>query len=306
MPLQRTIAGELKCSGIGLHSGKRIDLLLRPARENTGILFIRSDIPSRPEIKALSENVIATNHATTIGKDGHNISTVEHLLAAFAGLKIDNAIVEVNFSEVPIMDGSAAPFIHLIKTAGTKVLNHPREYIRIKKPIKVNDGDKKAYLIPSDDFRIQYNIEFDNPVISAQKYLLKYSVKNFEREVSNARTFGFLEEVNMLKKQGLARGGTLDNAIVVDKYRVLNPDGLRFEDEFVRHKILDAIGDLSLLGKPVIGLLLANKSGHALNHRLVTKVLKEKDKYEIVRFKAVEKKKAYIPKLRDKLVALSA
>jgi len=259
-----------------------------------------------PEIKAIAENVVETNHATTIGKNGYNVSTVEHLLAAFAGLKIDNVIVEVNSSEVPIMDGSAAPFIHLLRTAGTKFLNCQREYIRIKKPIKVTDGDKKAYLLPSKDFRIYYNIEFDNPVISAQAYLLKYSVKSFEREIANARTFGFLEEVNMLKKHGLAQGGTLDNAIVLDKYRVLNPDGLRYKDEFVRHKILDAIGDLSLIGHPIIGQFMADKSGHALNHSLVTKVLAEKDKYEIVRFKAPETEVAYSPRFSGELVALGA
>ena len=301
MPLQRTIGRELKCSGIGLHTGKRIDLTIKPAIENSGILFIRSDVPSRPEIKAVSENVIGTDHATTIGKGEYRISTVEHLLAALAGLKIDNAVIEVSGSEVPIMDGSAAPFIHLIKTAGVQAQSQPREYIRIKKPIKVTDGDKKAYLLPSKEFKIQYAIEFDNPVISEQKYTLKYTVKNFEKEIANARTFGFLEEVNMLKKNGLAQGGTLDNAIVVDKYRVLNPDGLRYEDEFVSHKVLDAIGDLSLIGKPIIGHLLADKSGHALNHKLVSKALNEPDKFEIVRFKVPELEKTSIPKLREKV-----
>jgi UDP-3-O-[3-hydroxymyristoyl] N-acetylglucosamine deacetylase len=302
MPIQRTILKEQGCSGIGLHTGKKVDIVIKPAKENTGIVFIRTDIPSQPEIKALAENVIETNHATTIGNNGCRISTVEHILAAFAGLRIDNAIVEVNCSEIPIMDGSAAPFIHLLKMAGVQNLNHAREYIRIKKPIKVNEGDKKAYLLPSKNFKVHYNIEFDNPVISAQTYVLKYSVKNFLKEISNARTFGFLDEVNMLKKQGLVKGGTLDNAIVVDKYRILNTDGLRYEDEFVRHKILDAIGDLSLIGKPIIGHFLANKSGHALNHDLVKKVLREKDKYEVVRFKKVDKPKAYGHELNKKLI----
>jgi UDP-3-O-[3-hydroxymyristoyl] N-acetylglucosamine deacetylase len=301
MPLQRTVAKKLKCSGIGLHTGKKIDLAIRPANADTGILFIRTDIESRPEIRAISENVIETNHATTIGKNGHKVSTVEHLLAAFAGLRIDNAIVELNASEVPIMDGSAAPFIHLLKTAGVQNLSAEREYIRIKKPIKVQDGDKKAYLLPSKEFKIHYSIEFDNPVISEQTYKVKYSVKNFEKEIANARTFGFLHEVNMLKKQGLARGGTLDNAIVLDKYRVLNPDGLRYEDEFVRHKVLDAIGDLSLIGKPIIGYFLADKSGHALNHDLVQKVLKEKDRFEVVKFKSKEEKKSFVPKPKRRL-----
>ncbi len=293
MPLQRTVARQIKCSGIGLHTGKKIDLVIRPAGADDGIIFIRSDIPSRPEIKAIADNVVMTNHATTIAKDGHRISTVEHLLAAFSGLKIDNAIVEVSSDEVPIMDGSAAPFVHLIKMAGAMTQEREREYIRIKKPIKVRDGDKKAYLLPSNDFKIHFNIEFNNPVISAQSYLLKFSVRNFEKEIANARTFGFLDEVNILKKQGLAKGGTLDNVVVLDKYRVLNEDGLRYKDEFVRHKILDAIGDLSLIGKPIVGHFLADKSGHTLNHTLAKKVLAQKDKYEIVRIKSKEKVKRY-------------
>jgi UDP-3-O-[3-hydroxymyristoyl] N-acetylglucosamine deacetylase len=301
MPLQRTLANEIRCSGIGLHTGNKIDVVIKPAKENTGVVFVRTDIPSRPKIRALAENVVETKYATTIGENGYKISTVEHLLATLAGLKIDNAIVEVNSTEVPIMDGSAAPFVHLVKTVGVRNLNCEKEYIRIKKPIKVNDGDKKAYLLPSKEFKILYNIEFNNPVISAQSYFMKFSIRNFEKEIANARTFGFLKDVNMLKIQGFAKGGTLDNVIVLDKYRVLNEDGLRYKDEFVRHKILDAIGDLSLTGKPIIGHFLADKSGHALNHALVNKVLSEKDKYEVVKFKKKEKVNTYSG-LRKKLV----
>ncbi len=303
MPLQRTIASEIICSGIGLHTGKKIDLVMKPAEANTGIIFIRSDIPSRPEIKACVENVVDTSYATTLGKDGHNISTVEHLLATLAGLKIDNIIVEVSSIEVPIMDGSAAPFVHLIKTVGVKNLDAEREYIRIKKPIKVTDGDKKAFLLPSKDFRILYSIEFDNPVISSQSYLLKSSIETFENEISNARTFGFIDDVDKLKKLGLAKGGSLDNVVMLDNYRVLNEDGLRYKDEFVRHKILDAIGDISLIGKPIIGHLLADKSGHALNYKLVKEVLSQEDKFEIVTLSKLDGKskvKQY-PKYNNRL-----
>lgn len=280
---QRTIQQPIHCQGVGLHSGVPVNVTLLPAPANTGVAFVRTDLSRPVVIPALSENVVDTALATSLGKDGVKVGTVEHLLAALAGLGIDNVRIEIDGPEVPIMDGSAAPFTYLIRNAGFRVQDEPKSFVVIKKPVTVVDGDKEASLSPSNRFRIDCTIDFKHPLISDQNFEMDFSDRNFHREISRARTFGFLRDVEMLKKMGLARGGSLDNAIVVDEFSILNPDGLRFPDEFVRHKALDALGDVSLFGRPVIGHLRVFKSGHALNHKLVQKVLSDAANYVIVK-----------------------
>lgn len=280
---QRTLKESISTQGIGLHSGAPVNLTFRPAPANHGIVFVRTDLDRPVTIPALAENVVDTSLATTLGKDGVRIGTVEHLMAALAGLGIDNVRIELDGPEVPIMDGSAAPFAYLVKTAGIRVQDEPKSFIVIKKPVTVNDGDKEATFAPASRFRVDCTIDFKHPLISDQSISFEFSDRNFSREVARARTFGFLRDVEMLKKMGLARGGGLENAIVVDEFSILNPDGLRFPDEFARHKLLDAIGDVSLFGRPVIGALRVLKSGHALNHKLVTKVLSDPSNYVVVR-----------------------
>jgi UDP-3-O-[3-hydroxymyristoyl] N-acetylglucosamine deacetylase len=286
MPLfsdsQRTISEPVTCQGVGLHSGAPVTLTLRPAPAHHGILFVRTDTARPVSIPALSEYVVDTSLATTLGRDGVKVGTVEHLLSALAGLGIDNVRVEVDGPEVPVMDGSAAHFVQMIQGVGVRELEERRSYLVIKKPVSVVDGDKEATLAPARRFRVSCTIDFTHPLISSQSYELDLSDRGFSGEISRARTFGFLRDVEMLKKLGLARGGSLENAIVVDESTILNPDGLRFPDEFVRHKILDAIGDVSLFGRPVIGHLKVFKTGHALNHKLVQKVLADPSCYEIV------------------------
>jgi UDP-3-O-[3-hydroxymyristoyl] N-acetylglucosamine deacetylase len=286
MPLfsdnQRTIAEPVSCQGVGLHSGVPVNLTLRPAPANHGIVFVRTDTPSRVSIPALTDHVVDTSLATTLGRDGVKVGTVEHLLSALAGLGIDNVRVEVDGPEVPVMDGSAAHFVQMVTGAGVRELDERRSYLVIRKPVTVSDGDKEATLSPARRFRVSCTIDFTHPLISSQSFELEMSDRGFSGEISRARTFGFLRDVEKLKKLGLARGGSLDNAIVVDESSILNPDGLRFPDEFVRHKILDAIGDVSLFGRPVIGHLKVFKTGHALNHKLVQKVLSDPSCYEIV------------------------
>ena len=279
---QRTINEPISCQGVGLHSGIPVTLTLRPASADHGIVFVRTDLPRPVAIPALSENVVDTSLATTLGKGGARVSTVEHLLAGLAGMGIDNVRVELDGPEVPIMDGSAAPFAALVQQAGIRELTEARRFIVIKRPVTVMDGTKEASLTPASGFRISCSIDFKHPLISDQSYELEFNDRQFAREISRARTFGFLRDVEMLKKMGLAKGGSLDNAIVVDEFSILNPEGLRFPDEFVRHKILDAIGDTALFGRPVIGHLKVFKAGHALNHALVQKVLSDPANYEIV------------------------
>ncbi|MCP3057422.1 UDP-3-O-acyl-N-acetylglucosamine deacetylase [Myxococcus sp. K38C18041901] len=279
---QRTLSKTASLQGIGLHSGAKVTLTLRPAPAGHGIVFVRTDLPRPVSIPALAEYVVDTVLATTLGRDGVKVATVEHLMSAMAGMGIDNARVELDGPEVPIMDGSAAPFAALIQEAGVRELDAPKELLVIKKPVSVVDGDKQASLTPSRHFRISCTIDFEHPVIQGQAFDLDFSDRDFSREISRARTFCFLRDVEKLKSLGLARGGSLDNAIVVDEVSILNPEGLRFTDEFVRHKILDAIGDVSLFGRPVIGHLTAYKTGHALNHKLVRKVLSDPSCYEIV------------------------
>jgi UDP-3-O-[3-hydroxymyristoyl] N-acetylglucosamine deacetylase len=283
---QRTLKVPVSCSGVGLHTGANVTLRLMPARPDSGVVLVRTDLPKQPELKALARHVVDTALATTVGDGSMRVHTVEHVLAALAGLGIDNARVELDGPEVPIMDGSAAPFIELIKEAQVREQDVPKSFMVIKKAVSVNDGDKRATLAPGRGLRIDCTIDFKHPLISDQAVSLSFCDSTFVREVSAARTFGFLRDVERLKSMGLAKGGSLANAIVVDDFSILNPEGLRFPDEFVRHKVLDALGDLSLLGLPVIGHLTAYKSGHALNHRLVTKVLADEAHFAVVRARA--------------------
>jgi len=279
---QRTLKKEVGCTGIGLHSGERVHISLKPAPVDTGIKFVRKDLPGSPTIDARFENVIDTTLATTIGHNGCRISTIEHLMAALFGLGIDNAIVEVDGPEVPIMDGSAAPFVFLVKSAGIHDQEKPKNFIVIKKPFVVKDGNRSVEILPSNDLKISYEIHFQHPLLKKQIYELTFSSRNFTEEISKARTFGFLKDVEALKQNGLAKGGSLDNAIVVDEFRILNEDGLRYEDEFVRHKILDFIGDLSIVGAPVIGHFKVKRSGHFLNQYMLKKLMESKKHWRVI------------------------
>jgi len=281
---QRTVKTAVSCTGIGLHSGKLVRLGIKPAPFDHGIVFERVDLAGRPRIKVSSGLIHSSDHATTIGTNGVRVSTVEHLMAAFYGLGIDNALVEINADETPIMDGSAAPFVFLLKNAGVRIQPRSKKFYIVKKSFKVADGDRWIKVEPSKKLRVSFSIDFAHPLIEKQNYSFKFSVANFEREVSRARTFGFLHEVEMLKKRGLALGGNLNNAIVVGRFRVLNEEGLRFPDEFVRHKILDNMGDLALLGAPLIAHLHAHKSGHALNHRVVKHIVEHPETVKVVSY----------------------
>jgi len=280
---QRTLSGPIGCDGVGLHTGQAVKMTLHPAPADHGIVFVRSDLPRPIEIPATARYVVNTELATTVGREGARVGTVEHLLAALSGLGIDNVRIELDGPEVPIMDGSAAPFAYLIRTAGVRMLDAPKSFVVIKKRVSVRDGEKTATLDPCDRFKINCRIDFHHPLISNQTFEMEFSDRTFAREIARARTFGFLRDVETLKKEGLARGGSLENAIVVDEFSILNPDGLRFPDEFVRHKVLDAMGDVALFGRPVIGHLRVYKSGHALNHRLVEKVLADPTCFVVVR-----------------------
>jgi UDP-3-O-[3-hydroxymyristoyl] N-acetylglucosamine deacetylase len=283
---QRTLKNVIRATGVGLHTGEKVYLTLRPARPNTGIVFRRIDLPSPVEIPARTESVGDTRLSTTLVKGDVRISTVEHLLSAFAGLGVDNAYVDLSAAEVPIMDGSAGPFVFLIQSAGIQEQNAPKQFIRIRRTVTVQDGDKWARFEPFAGFKVSFAIDFDHPVFRdrIQKAAVDFSTTSFVKEVSRARTFGFMREVELLRENNLALGGSLDNAIVVDDYRILNEEGLRYEDEFVKHKILDAIGDLYLLGHSLIGAFSGFKSGHALNNRLLTKLLADSAAWEMVSF----------------------
>ena len=277
---QRTIKKPVKCTGIGLHSGKKVNLAIKPAPINHGIKFIRTDLLNSPGITAHFNQVVDTSLATVIGSDGCIVSTIEHLMASFAGLSIDNALVELDAYEVPVMDGSAGPFIEMIKRAGIKNQSAPRHFFLIKEPIMLEEGDKSVSVYPWATFKITYTIEFDHPLIKKQTYSIDLSDEIFESTISKARTFGFLHEVEYMKRYGLALGGSLENAVVIDKDSIVNEDGLRFENEFVRHKILDCLGDFSLLGMPVLGHLIVVKSGHAFNHAFLEKFFSQKQSWE--------------------------
>ena len=283
---QRTLKNTIKATGIGLHTGEKIYLTLCPAPVDTGIVFRRVDLDEPVEIAARPENVGSTTLSTTLMKDGVRISTVEHLLSALAGLGIDNAYIELSAPEVPIMDGSAGPFVFLIQSAGIDEQNAAKQFIRIKRSIVVDDGDKWARFDPFDGFKVSFTIDFNHPAIKSrnQQVVMDFSTTSFVKEVSRARTFGFMSELEYLQEKNLALGGSPDNAIVLDDYRILNDDGLRYDDEFVKHKILDAIGDLYLMGHSLIGAYSAYKSGHALNNRLLRALLADQDAWELVTY----------------------
>ncbi len=277
---QRTLSKSATCSGIGLHSGKTVNLTIKPAPINHGIKFVRTDLPDNPRIAAHFNRVVDTSLATVIGSDGCIVSTIEHLMASFAGLSIDNALVELDAYEVPVMDGSAGPFTEMIKSAGIQTQEAPRHFFVIKELIEHKDNQKSVAVYPSNKFKITCSIEFDHPLIGKQCFSMDISDHIFETEISRARTFGFLHEVEYLKRFGLARGGSLENAVVIDQHRIINKDGLRYPDEFVRHKILDCLGDFSLLGMPILGHLVVDKTGHAFNHAFLEKFFTEKRSWE--------------------------
>ncbi len=277
---QRTIARNVALSGTGVHSGKKTNLTIRPARENHGIKFRRVDLPGTQDIAALFKMVVDTSLATVLGTNGAIVSTIEHLMASFAGLGIDNALVEVDDYEMPIMDGSAVEFASALTAAGVEEQNLPKHFIIVKKPIEVTDGDKFVRVLPEPCFKISCSIDFDHPLIGVQKLTYDRAENNFQQEISRARTFGFIKDLELLKKFSLGKGGSLDNAIVIDNDKILNEGGLRYPDEFVRHKILDSLGDFSLLGMPIQGHIITHKSGHTLNHLFIKKFLDEKDAWE--------------------------
>lgn len=288
---QRTLKNVIRATGVGLHTGEKVYLTLRPAPVDTGIVFCRTDLPAPVMVRACPENVGDTRLSTTLDNNGVRISTVEHLMSAFAGLGIDNAFVDLTAPEVPIMDGSAGPFVFLIQSAGIQEQSSPKRFMRIKKTVEIEDGDKWARFEPWDGFKVSFTIDFDHPTFrnSTQLASIDFSTTSFVKEVSRARTFGFMRDLEALRKAGLARGGGLDNAIVMDSFRVLNDDGLRYEDEFVKHKVLDAIGDLYLLGHPLIGAFSAYKSGHALNNRLLRALTADKEAWELVSYAETDK-----------------
>jgi UDP-3-O-[3-hydroxymyristoyl] N-acetylglucosamine deacetylase len=282
MVKQRTLRNVIRATGVGLHTGEKVHLTLRPAAPDTGIVFRRVDLEPPVEIRACPHNVGDTRLSTTLVNGEVRVSTVEHLLSAFAGLGIDNAYVDVSDAEVPIMDGSAGPFVFLIQSAGIEEQGRPKRFIRIKQPVEVRDGEKFARFEPYEGFKVEFTIDFDHPAFHdrAKQAQVDFSTTSFVKEVSRARTFGFLREIEHLRQQNLALGGSLDNAVVVDEYRVLNEEGLRYEDEFVKHKILDAIGDLYLLGHTLIGSFRGHKSGHGLNNQLLRTLIANRQAWE--------------------------
>ncbi len=276
------MSNSIRASGVGLHSGEKINMTLRPAAKDTGIIFRRLDIEPIQQIPARAESVIDTMLGTTIAKKNASVMTVEHILAAFAGLGIDNALIDLDGPEVPIMDGSSASFIFLIESAGIEEQNASKKFLRIKKNIRVEDGEKFAEFKPYNGYRISFEIDFDHPMIKSKltKLSVDFSTLTFLKEISRARTFGFLKEIETLRSKNLALGGSLDNAIVFDDYRILNQDGLRYQDELVRHKILDVVGDLYLMGHILVGEFNGYKSGHELNNKLILKLYTDQTAWE--------------------------
>ena len=283
---QRTLKNVIRATGVGIHSGEKVFLTLRPAAPDSGIIFRRVDFAQPVEIHARAGHVGDTSLSTTLIKGDVRIMTVEHLLSALAGLGIDNAYVDLSAPEVPIMDGSAGPYVFLIQSAGIEEQNAPKRFIRIKKPIRVEDGDKWAQFEPFDGFKVGFTIDFNHPMFtrSTSSAEVDFSTTSFVKEVSRARTFGFMKDIEMLRDRKLVLGGSMDNAIVLDEYRILNNDGLRYDDEFVKHKMLDAIGDLYVVGHPLLASYTAYKSGHGLNNALLRELLAHEDAYEIVTF----------------------
>ncbi|MEQ4674236.1 UDP-3-O-acyl-N-acetylglucosamine deacetylase [Providencia vermicola] len=284
---QRTLKRIITATGVGLHTGKKVTLTLRPAPANTGVIYRRTDLNPPVDFPADAKSVRDTMLCTClVNEDNVRISTVEHLNAALAGLGIDNIVIEVNAPEIPIMDGSAAPFVFLLLDGGIEELNCAKKFLRIKETVRVEDGDKWAEMRPYNGFSLDFTIDFQHPAIdsSTQRYSLDFSAESFVNQISRARTFGFMRDIEYLQSQGLCLGGSFDCAIVVDDYKVLNEDGLRFEDEFVRHKMLDAIGDLFMCGHNIIGAFTAFKSGHALNNKLLQAVLAKESAWDLVTF----------------------
>ena len=284
--MQHTLKQIARTVGIGLHSGTKVELILRPAVANTGIVFRRVDLDPPVDIPLTADNVVDTRMATTIGRGGAIVATIEHLTSALSGLGIDNCYVDVDAAEIPIMDGSAASFVFLIQAAGIEEQNAPRRFIRVLKPVEIRDGDKWARLEPHFGFRLKFSIDFRHPAVDATEQVVEVDFErdSYVKEVARARTFGFVNEVEALRAVGLALGGNFENAIVMDEYRVLNTDGLRAGDEFAKHKLLDAIGDLAALGRPLIGSYVAHKSGHAINNRLLRALLADQTAYELVSY----------------------
>jgi UDP-3-O-[3-hydroxymyristoyl] N-acetylglucosamine deacetylase len=290
MIAQRTLKSLTKAVGVGLHSGQRVELTLRPAAPDTGIVFRRVDLPEPVEIPVNAESVTDTRMASTISKGGAKVHTVEHLMSACSGLGLDNLYVDITAEEVPILDGSSASFVYLLQSAGIVMQNAPKRFIRVIKPVEVREGEgrtgKWARLEPFHGYKLRFEIEFDHPAVTStgQSFEFDFSSGRYTREIARARTFGFTRDVEMMRAHGLALGGGLDNAIVMDDVKVLNADGLRYQDEFVKHKILDAIGDLYIIGKPLLAAYSAFRSGHAMNNLLLRELLRQPDAYEVVSF----------------------
>ncbi|HET7655975.1 MAG TPA: UDP-3-O-acyl-N-acetylglucosamine deacetylase [Luteimonas sp.] len=283
---QRTLKNVIRATGVGLHSGEKVYLTLRPAAVDTGVVFRRVDLEPAVEIPARADLVTETMLCTGLSRGDGKVLTVEHLMSAFAGLGIDNAYVDLSAPEVPIMDGSAGPFVFLLQSAGLVEQNAPKRFIRIREPVEATDGDKLARFLPHDGFRLDFTVEFNHPAIprTQSRAVVDFSTEAYIREVSRARTFGFMRDLEFMRERNLGLGGSMDNAIVLDEFRVLNDDGLRYADEFVRHKILDAVGDLYLAGHPIIGAYEARKSGHALNNKLVRALLANQAAWDVVSF----------------------
>ena len=296
MVKQRTLKNSVRSTGVGLHTGERVDLTLRPAPANSGIVFRRVDLNPVAEICALAHKVHDTRLSTCLEENGVRVATIEHLMSAFAGLGVDNAFVDINSPEIPIMDGSAGTFVFLVQSAGVVEQSPAKKFIRIKKPVEVIDGDKWVRFDPFNGYKLGFTISFSHPVFATtqQQVTVDLGLHSYIKEVSRARTFGFMQDVEAMRAKGLAMGGSLDNAIVMDDYRVINPDGLRSDDEFVKHKVLDAIGDLYLLGHPLIGAFSGYKSGHALNNALLRALLADEHAWEFVTFSKPEEAPAFL------------
>lgn len=293
---QRTLKNTVRATGVGIHTGQKVYITLKPAAINTGIVFTRTDLSTPVNLEANANLVGDTSMSTTLVKDGVRVSTVEHLMAAFCGMGIDNCTVELSASEVPIMDGSAGPFVFLIQSAGIELQNEAKKFIKIIKPVEIKHDDKIARFEPYDGYKLKFDIEFNHPAFSdhTKSKEINLSTNAFIKEISRARTFGFMRDIEMLRENNLAIGGSMDNAIVLDDYRVLNQDGLRYDDEFVKHKLLDAIGDIYQLGHPIIGSFYGYKSGHALNNELARKLLKQTDAWKLVSFDERKQKEEFL------------
>ena len=296
---QRTLKTVIRATGVGLHTGAKVAMTLRPAQPNTGIMFRRIDLATPVDLPATAFRVTDTRLCSTLEESGAKVATVEHLMSAFAGLGIDNAWVDLDGPEVPIMDGSAGPFVFLIQSAGIEEQAAPKRFIRVRKAVEVRDQDKWARLEPFDGFRLSFSIEYDHPVLSrsGQTATVDFAETSYVKEVARARTFGFMQDVEALRSNGLALGGSLDNAVVMDEFRVLNAEGLRYQDEFVKHKVLDAVGDLYLAGHPLIGAFAAHKSGHSLNNKLVRALIADREAWELAVFERAEQAPAALTRL---------